>query len=183
LSVLDDKQYFTDQSIYNLYPKKQNIGKPELAAINSIINSSVLNFYFNKKMITNPDVFPYIKGIHLKELPIKIVTNYNLSLELLSDIAQYSDRVIFNEIINALVFNLYFPDHMKEREIDVLPFVERDIEKVMQGKEFEKLSDTEKEQLIEQLHQKWTDTDNEVVKRMAQFKEKSPDILKVIMES
>jgi flagellar motor switch protein FliG len=61
--------------------------------------------------------------------------------------------------------------------------VERDIEKVMQGREFEKLSDTEKEQLIEQLHQKWTDTDNEVVKRMAQFKEKSPDILKVIMES
>jgi hypothetical protein len=33
------------------------------------------------------------------------------------------------------------------------------------------------------LHQKWTDPNNEVVKRMGMFKEKSPDILKVIMES
>ncbi len=183
LSVLDDKQYFTDQSIYNLYPKKQNIGKPELAAINSILNSFVLNFYFNKKMITNPDVFPYIKGIHLKELPIKIVTNYNLILEFLSDIAQYSDRVIFKEIINALVFNLYFPDHMQEREIDVLQFIERDIEKVMKGRKFENLSDTEKEQVIEQLHQTWSHPDSEVRNRIKLFAIRSPEILKPILES
>lgn len=183
LSVLDDKQYFTDQSIYNLYPKKQNIGKPELAAINSILNSFVLNFYFNKKMITNPDVFPYIKGIHLKELPIKIVTNYNLILEFLSDIAQYSDRVIFKEIINALVFNLYFPDHMQEREIDVLQFIERDVEKVMKGRKFENLSDTEKEQVIEQLHQTWSHPDSEVRNRIKLFAIRSPEILKPILES
>ena len=183
LSVLDDKQFFTDQSIYNLYPKKQNIGKPELAAINSILNSYVLNFYFNKKMITNPDVFPYIKGIHLKELPIKIVKNFNLILEFLSDIAQYSSRVIFKEIINAIVFNLYFPDHMKERGIDVLDFVERDINEVMQGKEFEKLSDTEKEQVIEALHTKWSHPDNEVRNRIKLFAVRSPEILKPILES
>jgi len=45
------------------------------------------------------------------------------------------------------------------------------------------LSDTVKEEVIEQLHKIWTDPENEVVKRMAQFKEKSPDILKVILES
>ncbi|MEA3287480.1 MAG: hypothetical protein U9Q77_08930 [Candidatus Marinimicrobia bacterium] len=53
----------------------------------------------------------------------------------------------------------------------------------MLSRVFENLSDTEKEEIIEQLHQKWTGPNNEVVKRMAQFKEKSPDILKVIMES
>lgn len=86
---------------------------------------------------------------------------------------------------------------MKERGIDVLEFVERDINEVMQKHtsasgispqgekfwEFEQLSEPEKEQVIEQLHQTWTDPDNEVVKRMRMFKEKSPDILKVIMES
>ncbi|HCO20594.1 MAG TPA: hypothetical protein DIT47_05845, partial [Flavobacteriaceae bacterium] len=183
LSVLDNNQYFTDQSIYNLYPKNQKIGKPELAAINAILNSYVLNFYFNKKMITNPDVFPYIKGIHLKELPLKIDNNYNLVLEFLSDLAQYLGNKIFKEVINALVFNLYFPDHMKERGIDVLEYVEQDINEVMQGREFEKLSDAEKEQVIEDLHTKWSHPDNEVVKRMAMFKEKSPDILKPILES
>ncbi len=33
------------------------------------------------------------------------------------------------------------------------------------------------------LHQRWTDPNNEVAKRMGMFKEKSPDILKVILES
>ena len=83
----------------------------------------------------------------------------------------------------TMTINLLIPDHMKERGIDVLEFVERDIDEVMQGREFEKLSDTEKEQVIEALHAKWSHPDNEVVKRMAMFKEKSPDILKPILES
>jgi hypothetical protein len=72
---------------------------------------------------------------------------------------------------------------MKERGIDVLQFVEQDINEVMQGKEFEKLSDVQKESVVNQLHNRWTDPENEVVKRMAMFKEKSPDILKPILES
>ena len=134
-------------------------------------------------MITNPDVFPYIKGIHLKELPLKIDNNYNLVLEFLSDLAQYSGNKIFKEVINALVFNLYFPDHMKERDIDVLEFVEKDIEVVMQGREFEHLSDTEKEQVIEALHAKWSHPDNEVRNRIKLFAVRSPEILKPILES
>jgi hypothetical protein len=47
-------------------------------------------------------------------------------------------------IIDALVFNIYFPDHMNEREIDVLEFVELDIEKALQGREFDSLSDARK---------------------------------------
>jgi hypothetical protein len=53
----------------------------------------------------------------------------------------------------------------------------------MPGREVEQLSNSKKEQVIEQLHKKWTDPDNEVVKRMGMFKEKSPDILKPILES
>ena len=34
----------------------------------------------------------------------------------------------------------------------------------MQNREFEKISDTEKEQVIEQLHQTWSHPDNEAVK-------------------
>jgi tRNA1(Val) A37 N6-methylase TrmN6 len=71
LAAYDDKQFYTDQSIYNLYSKKGN--KLDLKYIIAVLNSRLLNFYFNKKMITNPDVFPYIKGIHLKKLPLKEV--------------------------------------------------------------------------------------------------------------
>ena len=69
MAVIDDEQFYTDQSLYNLYPKKGK--KINLFFITALLNSNILDFYFNKKMITNADVFPYIKGIHLKKLPIK----------------------------------------------------------------------------------------------------------------
>ena len=34
-----------------------------------------MNFYYNTKLITNADVFPYIKGIHLKSFPLPNVSN------------------------------------------------------------------------------------------------------------
>lgn len=94
---------------------------------------------------------------------------------------EYHNR--FDQIANGIIIEHYFLEHMKDKKIDVLNFVERDIDEVMQGREFEKLSDAEKEQVIEALYTKWSDPDNEVVKRMGMFKEKSPEILKVILES
>lgn len=82
-----------------------------------------------------------------------------------------------------MVFQLYFPDHMKERKIDVLQFVEKDMDEVMQGKEFETLNDAQKEKVIAELHTRWSDPDSEIVKRMNSFSEKSPEILKPILES
>jgi len=90
---------------------------------------------------------------------------------------------IISDITDALVFNLYFPDHMKERGIDVLEFVDRDINEVMKGREFEKLSDAEKELVIEALHDKWSHPDNEVRNRIKLFAVRSPEILKPILES
>ena len=87
------------------------------------------------------------------------------------------------DIIDSLILDLHFHDHMKEREIDVLEFVERDINEVMQGRAFEKLSDTEKEQVIEQLHGKWSHPENEVRNRIKLCAVRSPEILKPILES
>ncbi|MDY0161871.1 hypothetical protein [Desulfobotulus sp.] len=40
---------------------------------------------------------------------------------------------------------------------------------VMQDKEFETLSDTQKKQIITKLHNRWSDPDCEIVKRMNSF--------------
>ena len=69
LASYDDEQFYTDQSIYNLYKKRNynfDLGYPAL------LNSRLLNYYFQHKMVTNPDVFPYIKGIHLKRCHLRI---------------------------------------------------------------------------------------------------------------
>jgi len=72
---------------------------------------------------------------------------------------------------------------MKERNIDILQFVEKDLKEVMQGREFDQSTDDQKEKIIKQLHSRWTDPESEIVKRMDSFAEKSPDILKPILES
>ncbi|MFO7878581.1 MAG: hypothetical protein R6V52_00895, partial [Bacteroidales bacterium] len=64
----------------------------------------------------------------------------------------------------------------------VLQFVEKDIEEVMQDNEFETLNDAQKEQVTTELHNRWSDPDSEIVKRMNSFSEKSPEILKPILE-
>ena len=54
--------------IYNLFGK--NGHKPDLFGILAQLNSKLIGFYFSKVCVTNPDIYPYIKGIHLKQLPI-----------------------------------------------------------------------------------------------------------------
>ena len=152
--------------------------------ISAIINSDVINWYYANNFSNNSTLTVNISKTYMDQLPI---ADYSDSVSLISEILhRTSNNKYFNnfqKIIDALVFNLYFPDHMKERGIDVLEFVEQDINEVMQGREFENLSEGEKEQVIEQLHTKWTAPQNEVVKRMMQFKEKSPEILRPILES
>jgi len=72
---------------------------------------------------------------------------------------------------------------MKERNIDILQFVEKDLNKTMQNRKFNQLTDKQKEKVIKKLHVKWTDPESEIVKRMNSFADKSPDILKPILES
>ncbi|MDL1978502.1 MAG: hypothetical protein LWX52_10495 [Deltaproteobacteria bacterium] len=51
------------------------------------------------------------------------------------------------------------------------------------GREFNQLTDDQKKKVINQLYARWTDPKSEIVKRMNSFTEKSPDILKPILES
>jgi adenine-specific DNA-methyltransferase len=120
----------------------------------------------------------------LELLPIKEPRKRESNIvELFSLILIHKLNSAIESVLNAVVFNIYFPDHMKERGIDVLEFVEQDIKELMQGRDFEKLSDAEKEQVIEALHSKWSHPDNEVRNRIKLFAVRSPEILKPILES
>ena len=81
----------------------------------AILNSSLLNNYYNKKLITNADVFPYIKGIHLKQFPIPVGNSYiqQLIIERVSQIINHKkqssslDTTILESEVNVLVYHLY----------------------------------------------------------------------------
>ena len=72
---------------------------------------------------------------------------------------------------------------MKEKEIDILKFVEQDLKEVLGEDDFEQLPDERKESIIEEIHNRWSDPKSDIVKRMNSFAEKSPDILKPILET
>jgi len=75
-----------------------------------------------KKIITNPNVFPYIKGIHLKQLPLKDIksdkqqpfidiVNKILAITKDEDYLENSDKQAkvkeYEHQIDQLVYNLY----------------------------------------------------------------------------
>jgi len=157
-----------------------------LKYLTGLLNSKLIEFWLRYKGKMQGDQFQVDKAPIL-EIPIYKPSDESFAQTIVECIIfnRSIDKtsILFEQVLDAIIFNLYFPDHMKEREIDVLQFVERDMQKALQGREFDSLDDTEKEKVIEQLHATWSDPESEVVKRMAQFKEKSPDILKPILES
>ena len=111
MASLDSEQYYTDQSLYNLYlkPNKWYSNKVLLA----ILNSKLLNYYYNKKLITNADVFPYIKGVHLKMFPLPHLSDRieselsNLVDSIIQHKKQNIDTSVICNKIDALVYQLY----------------------------------------------------------------------------
>lgn len=181
-SVTNPKQQFLFGHTANKILLKKEYSSEALVII---LNSKFLDWLFRKTSTNN-----HVMGYEIVQFPIpNTVTNNTRLLESLYFIMNHiqtkgkSGGNILEQTVNSIVFNLYFPDHMKERGIDVLEFVERDINEVMQGREFEKLGDTEKEQVIEALHAKWSHPDNEVRNRIKLFAVRSPEILKPILES
>jgi hypothetical protein len=187
--ALDKLKKRTFNSVNNIILKQDYNSLYEPLEV--ILNSDLINWYYANNFSNKSELTVNISKTYLEVIPISkfLKENWIYCLSEFSEYLRFTIRYSLKnfkhlqEISNALVFNLYFPDHMKERGIDVLGFVERDIAEVMQGSEFEKLSDAEKEKVIEQLYTKWTDPDNEVRDRIKLFAVRSPDILKPILES
>ena len=84
----------------------------------------MLEYYFNKKMITNPDVFPYIKGIHLKKLPVKFPKEKSseskiesLVEKIIEGKKENSDVEKLKTQLNEMVYKLY---DLTEEEIKII---------------------------------------------------------------
>ncbi len=187
--ALDISKYRTFNSVNNIILRSNFNNLYE--SLEVILNSDLINWYYANNFSNNSDLTVNISKTFLEVIPI----SKNINENWINNLSKFSTYLRFTaqrslknfkkiqEISNALVFNLYFPDHMKERDIDVLKFVEQDIDEVMQSREFEALSNTEKELVIESLHTKWNHPDNEVNNRIKLFAVRSPEILKPILES
>lgn len=179
----DDIDHYSDVTVYIVNQKSKN-----LFLLLGIINSKLATFYSKQTGIIKADKGqqPQITINKFKDFPIKeSLLKLEDSIIILSKLLTYSSST--NELIclvlDALIFNMYFPSHMKEREIDVFEFVEKDINEVFGERDIDKLDNMLKENVIKQLHEKWSHPDNEVRNRIKLFAVRSPDIIKPILEN
>jgi hypothetical protein len=183
----DNSEFYASKDIYYITPRSKNTN---LKFILAILNSKLIYHWLYNKGKRKGEMLE-LYATPLENIPIKEVTkNQQLPFELIVGqmiFLKKNNEIIesqaFENVIDGLVFSIYFPDHMKERKIDILQFVEKDLKDVMQDREFDQLTDHQKEKVIDDLHARWTNPRSEIVKRMNSFTEKSPDILKPILES
>ncbi len=180
IAYLDSDQFICMNNLHVLTPTDSI----NLKYILGLVNSQLMNFYYQS---LNPEVgeaLAEVKRENVARLKIKKSSKFEFPISTLVEILMYRVTLhkVFMPVLDSLVYNLYFPDHMKEREIDVLKFVGRDLEKALKDREFDHLSDQEKEKAIRELHATWTHPDNEVRNRIKLFAVRSPEILKPILE-
>lgn len=188
VATLDSTKSLVLNSVNIAVPKvKQEIS---LYSVLGLLNSTLVDFWYKMAVQEPGKTFAEVKIVYLKRIPLlneDILNNSTLSNLVSFLIKINSNRSpyfkLLNNVIDGIVYNLYFAEHMKEKEIDVLNYIEQDINQATEGREFDSLIDSEKEKVIEKLHATWSHPDNEVRNRMKLFAVRSPEILKPILES
>ena len=183
--VYDEEGYFCNQKCFIITGQ-------HLKYLTAFFNSSLFKFCFRNN-------FPELLGdtyelskVFFEKIPVKQPNKeYENMIDTLVDlvrneISQQGPNLrgtTFLQTIDGLLFNLYFDSHTKEQEIAIFDLVNYELSKVMGGQPFDHLSGDKKETVASQLHQQWSHPDNEVHRRMNLFAERSPEILKPILES
>ncbi len=185
-SAITKLELYNDPSIIIVLESEFPI---EIASI--ILNSTFGTFYhFNTSPKATKGEFPKILVKDIKDFPItKNIAKINADfVKLIYELASFSIsskfyRDVLNKVIDGIVFEFYFPEHMKEKKINILKFVQNDLGNAFKNKKFDGIPNNAKENLVEFLYEKWTHPDSEVRNRIKLFAVRSPDILKPILES
>ena len=156
----------------------------------AILNSTLINFYI-KQTSTNTNITAKV----LNSLPIVIPKNPNIQ-KLIAEIVEYvlclysskeqvsklvSNSTIadyFEKIIDGCVYELYFEDHMKGLEINIIDSAKQLIKPISQF-----TLDKEKTDAILDTFMMLKKTNNPIRNRMELFTLRSPELLKPIIEN
>ena len=121
---------YTLNTIYNISITNKSF---ELRYVLSILNSKLIQYYWTKLFYDNKSTFPKIKKEPLESIPIKnigldnqasfvIIVDYLLYLKShpLSTPEEQLLPVYFEQLIDGMVYELYFEAELKAAQVDVL---------------------------------------------------------------
>ncbi|MBS0646122.1 MAG: N-6 DNA methylase [Verrucomicrobia bacterium] len=146
-----------------------------LSYLLAILNSRVFNYYIKKESPKSKNkLFPSITSRLLKEFPVvkckgekqnsfEIITSYILSLNRLGQKTQVNEFVpnshivqLLEEVIDAMVYELYFEEDFQKAGIEFLKYAQRDF-KSIEGK-----GEKEAIEIIHKAYQTLREKNNEI---------------------
>ena len=161
-----------DPQIINVIPRSGH-NSIYIECLWAIINSKLATFYhYNSSPKATKGAFPKILVQDIKDFPLpekainkslatisnQVIFAANLSVEKAINQHVPNNHIVqaFEEVINAMVYELYFEKDFRDAGIEFIKFVERD---------FESIEDKDENQKIEIVHnayQKLREKDNEI---------------------
>ena len=190
IATIDTNNYFYSNTIHGTIIKDDTF---DIKFILAILNSNVLKYYYRQTTSEGGKVFAQVKIEILRQMPIKktekerqnqfiILVDYlfYLNNKKTPQILSHTDnnRIVshFEDILNMMVYELYFEEHLIKVGIDVLQFIN--------PKPIDTLkSDKEKAEVIQDFYEWYQKPDNAVRQRMLLVDTRSKDIIGLINKS
>ena len=165
-----------------------------LKYVQAILNSKVSEWYYDKitnssGVGTNKWEKVYIEQIPIPEIPKLEMRPFEILVDYVTFIKKYADRISpytpndhmaanFEELIDACVYELYFKEHMQEKEITII----KEVTELLQPIDAldEKTQVTKIIRIINKVYDEYKSTDNIIRRRILDFTAKSADIINVI---
>lgn len=187
--VFDENGYYVLNSILVLKLNNQNYNYKYLA---TVLNSTCIDFLYKNLTQEEGRTFAEVKPANVRKLYIPKATVEEQSLlSVLYDYLVFLKNPqqpepfislnsmfidLFEKIVDGCVYELFFKEHMKEREIDIINHLYQKIIPI------DGLSDEEKNNTIISVHSSIFMTDNPVRTRLKLFVSRSPEFLKPIIQ-
>ena len=175
-----------DRSLYIALPKNESVN---VEYVLGILASRMLAWFFRYEKNEFDQLFPKIRLDEFKKLPIKIGSIENQKtiaylVILVLGIKQSTSSVsasiypYFERVLDGMVCELYFSEEMVSKGLDIIGLVTSDLEGLPA---FSSLGDADKAAQIEALYAKWTASGSAIQARLDLMRERSPDVLGVIL--
>ena len=125
----DDKQFYTFNSTNTIYSKANS--KTQIKYLLAILNSQLLNWFYSTQFSNKSNLTVNISKTFLDKIPIAntlrenedivvFIVNYILLLKK-NILNKYS--IFFERLIDAMVYELYFPEEIKAADAEVLKYL------------------------------------------------------------
>lgn len=183
--TLDTEKYFLTSGGFFLVSNSL-----ELKYILAILNSKLMQYYFQFIGVMTAGGAYTLKKATIEQLPITVAKNKKVFINIV-DYLLFINKVTFTiskhieneylnkefeEVIDALVLELYFPEDFQKANLEIAKYVERDFKKIQ-----EDITDDEKVNIISQAYQKLREPDNEIRNNIKRMKIDLADLLMPIL--